>query len=378
MFKKIIIYFSIFLLIFTNSVISNNTFKTLESYYYILAFGIDYEDSKYKLTIQILEPSPSTSSSSEEKPVLYSKSGSSFEECINNLEKSLSRKINLSHTSTIFLSKQLLKEKNINEIISSLGNNTELRNNTFILISNSSSESALKTISNTNETFTPKIYQKIIDSSFDVAHNNICTFGTLFKSVKNNNTPILIPLFEIIDENNYFINSLALINNGKYISSISTLEHSYFQLLTNSIIKENINFINPNDSNEYINLDMEKYKNTSTKIDFINSSPFVRIKIYPKFIIKSSGEHYNYLSNDNIKSLEENLNKYLKENITNFLYTTYMINNSDLLNISKKFKLQVLTLEDYNSYKINKLYQNTIFKVDVYSQIISSALFNKQ
>lgn len=378
MFKKIIIYFSIFLLIFTNSVISNNTFKTLESYYYILAFGIDYEDSKYKLTIQILEPSPSTSSSSEEKPVLYSKSGSSFEECINNLEKSLSRKINLSHTSTIFLSKQLLKEKNINEIISSLGNNTELRNNTFILISNSSAESALKTISNTNETFTPKIYQKIIDSSFDVAHNNICTFGTLFKSVKNNNTPILIPLFEIIDENNYFINSLALINNGKYISSISNLEHSYFQLLTNSIIKENINFINPNDSNEYINLDMEKYKNTTTKIDFINSSPFIRIKIYPKFIIKSSGEHYNYLSNDNIKSLEENLNKYLKENITNFLYTTYMINNSDLLNISKKFKLQVLTLEDYNSYKINKLYQNTIFKVDVYSQIISSALFNKQ
>lgn len=378
MFKKIIIYFSIFLLIFTNSVISNNTFKTLESYYYILAFGIDYEDSKYKLTIQILEPSPSTSSSSEEKPVLYSKSGSSFEECINNLEKSLSRKINLSHTSTIFLSKQLLKEKNINEIISSLGNNTELRNNTFILISNSSAESALKTISNTNETFTPKIYQKIIDSSFDVAHNNICTFGTLFKSVKNNNTPILIPLFEIIDENNYFINSLALINNGKYISSISNLEHSYFQLLTNSIIKENINFINPNDPNEYINLDMEKYKNTTTKIDFINSSPFIRIKIYPKFIIKSSGEHYNYLSNDNIKSLEENLNKYLKENITNFLYTTYMINNSDLLNISKKFKLQVLTLEDYNSYKINKLYQNTIFKVDVYSQILSSALFNKQ
>lgn len=378
MFKKIIIYFSIFLLIFTNSVISNNTFKTLESYYYILAFGIDYEYSKYKLTIQILEPSPSTSSSSEEKPVLYSKSGSSFEECINNLENSLSRKINLSHTSTIFLSKQLLKEKNINEIISSLGNNTELRNNTFILISNSSAESALKTISNTNETFTPKIYQKIIDSSFDVAHNNICTFGTLFKSVKNNNTPILIPLFEIIDENNYFINSLALINNGKYISSISNLEHSYFQLLTNSIIKENINFINPNDSNEYINLDMEKYKNTTTKIDFINSSPFIRIKIYPKFIIKSSGEHYNYLSNDNIKSLEENLNKYLKENITNFLYTTYMINNSDLLNISKKFKLQVLTLEDYNSYKINKLYQNTIFKVDVYSQIISSALFNKQ
>ena len=95
MFKKIIIYFSIFLLIFTNSVISNNTFKTLESYYYILAFGIDYEDSKYKLTIQILEPSPSTSSSSEEKPVLYSKSGSSFEECINNLEKSLSRKIKM-------------------------------------------------------------------------------------------------------------------------------------------------------------------------------------------------------------------------------------------------------------------------------------------
>ena len=378
MFKKIIIYFSIFLLIFTNSVISNNTFKTLESYYYILAFGIDYEDSKYKLTIQILEPSPSTSSSSEEKPVLYSKSGSSFEECINNLEKSLSRKINLSHTSTIFLSKQLLKEKNINEIISSLGNNTELRNNTFIFISNNSAENALKTISNTNETFTPKIYQKIIDSSFDVSHNNICTFGTLFKSVKNNNTPVLIPLFEIIDENNYFINNLALINNGKYISSVSNLEHSYFQLLTNSIIKENINFINPYDPNEYINLDMEKYKNTTTKIDFINSSPFIRIKIYPKFIIKSSGEHYNYLSNDNIKSLEENLNKYLKENITNFLYTTYMINNSDLLNISKKFKLQVLTLEDYNSYKINKLYQNTIFKVNVYSQIISSALFNKQ
>ena len=378
MFKKIIIYSLIFLLIFTNSVISSNTFKTLESYYYILAFGIDYEDSNYKLTIQILEPSPSSSGPSEEKPILYSKTGSSFEECINNLEKSLSRTINLSHTSTIFLSKKLLEEKNINEIISSLGNNTELRSNTFILISNNSAEETLKTISNTNETFTPKIYQKIIDSTFDVSHKNLCTFGTLFKSVKNNNTPILIPLFEIINENNYFINNLALINNGKYISSISNLEHSYYHLLTNSIQKENINFINPNNPNEYINLDMEKYKNTTTKISFVNSSPFVSIKLYPQFIIKSSGEHYNYLSNNNIKSLEQDLNKYLSENITHFLYKTYMINNSDLLNISKKFKSKVLTLEDYNSYQINKLYQNTIFKVEVNSQIISSALFNKQ
>ena len=45
----------------------------------------------------------------KEKPILYSKTGSSFEECINNLEKSLSRTINLSHTSTIFLSNSFLE-----------------------------------------------------------------------------------------------------------------------------------------------------------------------------------------------------------------------------------------------------------------------------
>ena len=66
------------------------------------------------------------------------------------------------HTKWKKIISKNIKEKNINEIISSLGNNTDLRSNTFILISNNSAEETLKTISNTNETFTPKIYQKII------------------------------------------------------------------------------------------------------------------------------------------------------------------------------------------------------------------------
>lgn len=382
--KKIILFTLIILLIFSNSVISTDTFKTLDNYYYILALGIDKKtDTEITVTIQILETSGNSSENSNEKPILYSASGSTISSCLSTLETSLSKQINLSHCSAIIFSEEILKSNNISSIIATLGNNTEVRNTTYIFSCSNKASEFLQTISNTEENFSADIYEKFLDSSYDIGYTEICTFGKFFSSCKQENISILLPYIKqnydtSSNKSTYQINGNLIIKNGIFVENLSSYETLLINLLTNSLKTGDISIQSPFDATEYIDLSIWPSKKTSFNTYIVNNSPFVEINIYPEFVIKSSGSNYNYLSDENVQILESTLNDYLRKSINDVCYKITHDLNTDLLSIKDKYKTTYLTYDEFEKLNFDKIYSTSFYKVNIKSYIVSSNLFNKQ
>lgn len=384
MIKKLIIPILLILIIFSNSVISTDTFKSLDNFYYILALGIDAtENNNIKVTIQILETSGNSSKDSKELPILYTSTGTTLIECLNTLESSLNKQINLSHCSSIIFSDELLKTQGILKIISTLGNSTEIRNTSLILSCNKTSSEFLKNISNSNENFTANTYEKFINSSYDIGYTSICNFGKLFSSCKKDNTSTLIPFINQINNTSsnaktYKLDGCIIIKNGQYINNISSYETLYLNLLNNTLKSGSINIKSPFNSNEFIDLTLIPYKKTKIKTHLINNSPFVEITIYPEFIIQASGTHYDYLSEKNVNMLKSSLYSFLKSEITKTCNKITHELNTDLLNLNDLYKSKFLTLDEFNKLNFKSIYQKTFYSLEIQPHIISSNLFNKQ
>ena len=71
------------------------------------------------------------------------------------------------------------------------------------------------------------------------------------------------------------------------------------------------------------------------------------------------------------------VNKYLEENITNLLYKTSLKYNSDIFGSGRFAISQFLVNNDWESYNWRDNYENSTFKVNVKSQVVSSLLFTE-
>ena len=146
--------------IFILMIIVPQKIYTLDNYYYVLAMGLDYADNNnLNLTLQIVDGTSDNTLSAN----LYSITGKDFSTCISLLDNSLKKRINLSHCSCIIFSKELSDNNfNISNIISTLGNNTEIRNASLVIVSKGNAKNVLNNISNTKEEFNNKIYEDLI------------------------------------------------------------------------------------------------------------------------------------------------------------------------------------------------------------------------
>lgn len=361
--------------IFILMIIVPQKIYTLDNYYYVLAMGLDYADNNnLNLTLQIVDGTSDNTLSAN----LYSITGKDFSTCISLLDNSLKKRINLSHCSCIIFSKELSDNNfNISNIISTLGNNTEIRNASLVIVSKGNAKNVLNNISNTKEEFNNKIYEDLINSSYDIGYVTRCTFGNLFSTSKHQDSAISLP-YIITTDNTSQINGSIIFKNGIFTNQLSLEECSYFNLLNNSLNFTEIGLESPFRKNEYINLELRPYKNTKIDKYIITNSPIVKYSIYPEFIIKSSGTNYNYTDSNNLEILETLLNNYIKEKASNLLYKLSKEYNSDLLKIQNKFKTLSLTLEDYNKLNLNKTFKNTTYILNVDSKISSTNLYNKQ
>ena len=159
------------------------------------------------------------------------------------------------------------------------------------------------------------------------------------------------------------------------VNSINTLSHS---ICTNKLKSSTITIDNPFDENNYIDLDIELYKSTEVSVNIINGSPFINLTVYPKGTIRSSGSVFNYINNDNIKTLQNTSNEYLKREITNYLYDIAKEYNTDVIGFKGICQTEYLTEDEFDKIRWNDIFQDSFFSVDVKTQISTSNLFNKE
>lgn len=168
-----------------------------------------------------------------------------------------------------------------------------------------------------------------------------------------------------------------MFKEDKLVGELSGIESACYLILTNKLDTCTISIKNPLDNSSTIDLYVYKQKNTKKYINFINNSPFIDVNVYIKARIVSTDKNAEELTNENIKKVEESVNKYLENEISEFLYKTSLIYDADICGFGRYAVTKFYKNSDWENYNWLENYQNSIFNITVNSEIVSSLLFTE-
>ena len=350
---------------------------SLEKYYYAIAIAIDTsEKSNFKLSVQVAssnQNSDSSSSSQSTNNLIYSVDCETINLGINIINNFLSKKINLSHCSAIIFSEDISK-KGLKEYVNSLANNSEIRPDTHILISNSDALKILENVSNTGEQFSSRYYEFVINSVESTGYSSQSEFIRFFYDINNEYET---PTANYITLENKAVQSLgiAFFKKDKYIGHLDSIE-SLAHLIIEDRLKESIiSITNPYNTNSKIDISIKKgKKNSLKKIKLINGKPYIFTEVYITGKILNMPD---YMENSDIKIIENELNEYLKNIIDNYYYTIIKKYNIDLANYSDILSNQFLTQNTFKNIKWNDIYKDSFYSIKVNSNLTTSLYSNK-
>ncbi len=170
---------------------------------------------------------------------------------------------------------------------------------------------------------------------------------------------------------------LAVFNKDKLVGELSGIESACYLILTNKLDTCTISIKNPLDNTSSIDLYIYKQKNTKKKINFINNSPYINIDVSIKARILSTSKNAEELTNANIEKIEDSVNRYLQEEISDFLYKTSLTYNSDICGLGRYAVTKFYKNSDWENYNWLENYKNSVFNVTVNSKVVSSLLFTE-
>lgn len=408
-FKKYIILFCV--LIFSLSSLSGcYDAEGIEALGYVVAIGLDKGTSntlKLSLQFAILEGSSSSGSSTSQssKSNVISVECASFDSGINLINSYISKKINLAHCKVIVLSEDLAYD-GISDYVFSFMNNVELRPDCNIIISRCSASDLLNNSKPTLETLSARYYELIPNSSEYTAYTENVTIAEFYNNILNYGSQAYAILGGINTKNNHSSPSntqtpydidanykagqtpmegkvglenmgLAVFNGDNLVGELNGIETISHLIITNNLKNATVTLPSPFKENSTISLYISLTKNTKNSVQLINKFPYIKSRIYITATILSFDENLDYANEDNLKSLEEYLNSYLKQNIEIYLYKTSKEYHSDIANFGKYTRKYYATWEDWINSAWLDNYQNAFFDVDVNSNVQSGYLFTK-
>ena len=351
----------------------------IDKFYYIIALGIDSSDNNLlKISVQTINNSSSSDSSSfpSTNYKIYSAEAETIDSAITILNNYLDKKINLSHCSAIVISETLARD-GIQTYFNTFSNNTELRDSCKLLISSSTAYDVLDKVSNSGEIFSSRLYDYLTNSTSYTGYTIDSTFGTLFQALENNyKQPSAI--YTKTSENTIQNFGIAVFKEDKMVGTLDSLDTISHLIVTNELNNCMLTIPHPSEENEKIDIDFKLYKKTKISIDIINNSPFISLDIFPEGTIRSSGNHLDYSNNSNFENVEKSLNTYLENIIKTYLYKISKEYDSDISGFSGKFSSKFLTEKDFQNQHWDKIFKDSFFKINIYTRINSSKLFNKQ
>lgn len=377
--KKISLSICLIIILFSLTGCENAT-TSIDQYYYVTGLGLDEgENNLLKIHVQIAHSSSSDSSSSSQSTSskIYSVEGESINSCFTILNNYLNKQLNFSHCSALILSEKIARS-DIEPIFSTLGNDTDIRGTCNVIVSSTTSYELLEKVSNSGEGFSSRLFDYLVNSSDYTGFSADSEFSDIYRNMKDEYGQVSTIYTSILD-NTVQNTGLAVFKNNRMTGSINVLDTISHLLVTSELKTCLLTFDSPFKSNEYIDMEITKlYKKSLVNISLINNSPFIEIDIYPKCYISSSGKNYDYTNENDIKKLEETTNSYIKNIVTNYLYTITKEYDSDIAEFGRKFTANFWTLDDFKKIRWNDIFKNTFYKVNVHTKITSSKLFNKQ
>lgn len=379
----------------------------IEDLSYAIAIGLDKgQDNIIKLSVQIATPSKMSgegqSGGQSEATTITTIESSSVSSGINLINSYISKKLNLAHCEVIIISEELAKQ-GIDEQISNIIDNIDIRPTCNIIISKCSAINFLENAKPTLETITARYYEAAINSSEYTAYTADIDLFDFFYALKSNYIEPLAILAGVNTENThkdpnglnkFDIDSsytasqtpiedktslecmgLAVFRGDKLVGELDGIESICYSILANKLDNCMITIPDPLDKKETLDVYIKLQKNTETSVSLINDTPFITVKMFLDGNIASSDETDLYSAISDLNQISNSVNKYIYTQAQSFLYKTAKDFKSDVVGFGKRTMKYYLTNEEWENSNWLDNYQNAFFKVEVTSNIKSGELF---
>lgn len=399
-FKKIFIItiILVFLVAFNSSYSALN----LDNLAFVIALGIDISDTKQiKVTFQFVKPPSSSEGTNQESQIIVdSIDANSIANAINIMNTYFAKKLDLSHCRIIVFSEEIA-QYGISNYIYTLMNDVQVRPSANIIVSKCNAEYYIKSCDPSLENSISKYYDLFPDSSKYTGYLTNATIGDFFNSLICNYCEPYTILGGVSSSNNSsqtskvsdpYIKSgnspisgtkgvenigMAVFNHDKLVGELNAIETVCFNILKNNINSFIISIPDPN--NENTNLDIFITPKSKSKINaqIVNGSPYIKIDYYFNAKVYSITENSSYLDKSSLLEISNSCNKYLESVIKNYLYKTSQEFKSDITGLGKYVISNFATNEDFYSYNWQNNYTNSVFNININTDIDSGVLLTK-
>lgn len=384
-----------------------NQGQEIDDFAYVVAIGFDTsENNNLKVSFQFAKAIASgEGGSSESQPsFIHTVEASSISSAINLLDSYMSKQVNLSHCKVVVFSEEFAKN-GISEELYTLINDVQLRPDVSIIVSRCNSSYFIEKSKPSLESLVTKYYEIAPSSTEYTGYTAYIKIGDFFNSLNCTTCQpyaILGGVNTISQESNS-INSyniekdsdikagetaltknsgaesigLAIFKGDKLVGEASAIDVLCHLIIVNKLKSGVISIPNPFDQSSSIDLSITKQQNTKKKVQFVNNSPYITIDVSIAARVLSVSGNSKSLDDERIAKIEEGINFYLKNKITEYLYKTTDDFQSDVCGLGKYAVGQFLTIDDWSNYNWLDNYKNSFFKINVKSSLKSGALLTQ-
>ena len=161
------------------------------------------------------------------------------------------------------------------------------------------------------------------------------------------------------------------------VGQLSGLDTLCYNILTNNFEEATIEVYNPQEPSIPLSVNLTHLEDTEIKVKFQDNIPKVTCNININAKILSGSKNYDYSTEESLRVIEAEIEKFLNQNIQNFLYKTSREYNSDIVGFEGFFRKNFLTQDELSKYDWNELYPKTEFNINSQTYLKSGFLFSK-
>lgn len=383
--------------------------QSIDDLAYLIVLGIDEGDSNnLKITFEFTRPIVSGEGApAETSPsIINSVEASSIDSAINLMNTHLSKEINLSHCKAVVISESLAS-KGVSKIIYSLINKVQIRPDSHVIVTKCPAKEYVEATQPMFENLISKYYETAPVSSQYTGYTENVTLGEFFNNLNSSTTSPTAMLGSLNVENhpnntdtsnNSFTSEtdsettagstptesnqlsetmgVAVFDHDVLVGELTAKETLCHLLICNDVDSCNISIPHPDDSAQNIDLYLYNTSNPNIKIEIINGSPFINIKLDLEARILSINPDSKYDNEEKLLEISNSTNQYVEKIITDYLYKTSTRLKTDIDGFGKYALSLFLTEDEFNSYQWLENYKDSTFNVEVDTHVKSSFLLS--
>jgi spore germination protein KC len=399
--------FFVFLLLFVFITMFSASYKTLnlDNIAILVSMAVDRSDTnRYQVTFQFTNSSSVSETGTTEKApsIVNTIEASSLSSAINLMNAYIGKELTLSHCKLIVFSEEVAKQ-GIQDEIYTLMNDSQIRPSTNIVISKCTAKAYIQNSKPILEPLITKYYEVFSNSSQYTGYTVNATIGDFFNDMLCetcepfailggiNSEPLQTNTTNVSQKDaNVKANEspvsgssrsenigLAIFKNGTLVGELNAIETLSFLSTRNEVEGFLVTVPNPDVENSYIDLYLTPAKETKTKVDLVNGSPYVTVNYSFKGRIYSMKNGAKYLESDVLSAVSNYCSSYLESTFSSYLYKTSKEFGTDINGIGKKALTNFFTMPDFETYNWNENYRNCFFDVHVDTNIKSGSLLTE-